>query len=172
MSHLRSIPFDAAYPMITVPFSGETIEDVGVSVKAVMKHPFDMLEFQAGTFNGVINFTQLWDVCYSYDYDSPESPHNAGHDARPTRRHAGIGRTRIPRRYARIYNRRNQEHGRHGSSIHAGTRPYQCDYPTSRHGRQRTAAPRKHIPFAAALCRCRYGNGHPAGQCCPQSRAD
>ncbi len=74
MSHLRSIPFDAAYPMITVPFSGETIEDVGVSVKAVMKHPFDMLEFQAGTFNGVINFTQLWDVLTRISMETDEAP--------------------------------------------------------------------------------------------------
>ena len=62
MSHLRSIPFDAAHPMVVLSFSGETMEDIGISMKEVMKHPFDMLEFQAGTFNGVINFTQLWDA--------------------------------------------------------------------------------------------------------------
>lgn len=74
MSHLRSIPFDAAHPMVVVPFSGETMEDVGISIKDVMKQPFDMLEFQAGTFNGVINFTQLWDVLTRISMETDEAP--------------------------------------------------------------------------------------------------
>lgn len=74
MSHLRSIPFDASHPMVTVPFSGETIEDIGNAVKTVMKHPFDMLEFQAGTFNGVINFTQLWDALTRLSMETDEAP--------------------------------------------------------------------------------------------------
>lgn len=74
MSHLRSIPFDPSHPMVTVPFSGETIEDIGISIKDVMKHPFDMLEFQAGTFNGVINFTQLWDVLTRISMETDEAP--------------------------------------------------------------------------------------------------
>lgn len=74
MSHLRSIPFDASHPMVTVPFSGETIEDIGNAVKTVMKQPFDMLEFQAGTFNGVINFTQLWDALTRLSTETDEAP--------------------------------------------------------------------------------------------------
>lgn len=74
MSHLRSIPFDASHPMVTVPFSGETIEDIGNAVKTVMKQPFDMLEFQAGTFNGVINFTQLWDALTRLSMETDEAP--------------------------------------------------------------------------------------------------
>ena len=74
MSHLRSIPFDASHPMVTVPFAGETIEDIGKAVKAVMKQPFDMLEFQAGTFNGVINFTQLWDALTRLSMETDEAP--------------------------------------------------------------------------------------------------
>lgn len=74
MSHLRSIPFDASHPMVTVPFSGETIEDIGNAVKTVMKQPFDMLEFQAGTFNGVINFTQLWDALTRISMETDEAP--------------------------------------------------------------------------------------------------
>ena len=74
MSHLRSIPFDASHPMVTVPFSGETIEDIGNAVKTVMKQPFDMLEFQAGTFKGVINFTQLWDALTRLSMETDEAP--------------------------------------------------------------------------------------------------
>lgn len=74
MSHLRSIPFDVSHPMVTVPFSGETIEDIGNAVKTVMKQPFDMLEFQAGTFNGVINFTQLWDALTRLSMETDEAP--------------------------------------------------------------------------------------------------
>lgn len=74
MSHLRSIPFNASHPMVTVPFSGETIEDIGNAVKTVMKQPFDMLEFQAGTFNGVINFTQLWDALTRLSMETDEAP--------------------------------------------------------------------------------------------------
>lgn len=74
MSHLRSIPFDGAHPMIVLPFSGETIEDIGCHLKEVMKEPFDMLEFQAAPFNGITNFAHLWDVLERIAAESDEAP--------------------------------------------------------------------------------------------------
>ena len=74
MSNVHVLRFDAAVPQICVPLCGETIADLGRKTQQLVNKPFDMIQFHSGSFNGVINFSQLWNALLTITKESDEAP--------------------------------------------------------------------------------------------------
>lgn len=74
MPRLGTIKLTTTAPKICVSITGETIADIRQDVTTVMQEPVDILEFKSGTFNGVSNFSQLWNALLTITRYSDEAP--------------------------------------------------------------------------------------------------
>lgn len=73
MSHLRAIRFDEKKPQIAVRLHAETVSEIGGNTLDLMQKPFDIIHFEASEFNGVMNFSQLWNALLMIAKDSEEA---------------------------------------------------------------------------------------------------
>lgn len=59
MTQLPGLHLRASHPQICATLRGETIEDLSEAVRALSEYPADVIEFNAASFNGVSNFSQI-----------------------------------------------------------------------------------------------------------------
>lgn len=62
MPSAMSLHFQPDHPFIVVPLEGETIDDLGLRIDQILQKPYDLIGFDAGSFNGTINLSQLWNA--------------------------------------------------------------------------------------------------------------
>lgn len=62
MPSAMSLHFQTDHPFVVVPLEGETIDDLGLRIDQILQKPYDMIGFDAGSFNGTINLSQLWNA--------------------------------------------------------------------------------------------------------------
>lgn len=73
MSHLRALRFNEKKPQICVNLREETVTDIGAATQDIMKKPFDVIHFHADAFNGVMNFSTLWNAMLMIAKESDEA---------------------------------------------------------------------------------------------------
>lgn len=73
MSHLRALRFNEKNPQICVNLLEETVTDIGASTRDITKAPFDVIHFHAEKFNGVMNFSTLWNAMLMIAKESEEA---------------------------------------------------------------------------------------------------
>lgn len=59
MSQLPGLHLRPSHPQLCATLRGETIEDLSEAVRALAAYPADVIEFNAASFNGVSNFSQI-----------------------------------------------------------------------------------------------------------------
>ena len=59
MSQLPGLHLRKSHPQLCLTLRGETIEELSDAVRALSEYPADVIEFNAATFNGVSNFSQI-----------------------------------------------------------------------------------------------------------------
>ena len=59
MSQLPGLHLRKSHPQLCLTLRGETIEELSDAVRAWSEYPADVIEFNAATFNGVSNFSQI-----------------------------------------------------------------------------------------------------------------
>ena len=62
MSNLANIRLNRKKPLVCVPCEGETVGDICYRCQQIMEEPHDLIEFNAGKFNGMPNLSQLWNA--------------------------------------------------------------------------------------------------------------
>ena len=65
MSQLPGLHLRKSHPQLCLTLRGETIEELSDAVRALSEYPADVIEFNAATFNGVSNFSQIGNACSS-----------------------------------------------------------------------------------------------------------
>jgi 3-dehydroquinate dehydratase len=73
MSHLRGLHFNEKKPQICVQLHEETVTDLGSATQDLMKTPFDVIQFHADQFNGIMNFSTVWNAMLIIAKESAES---------------------------------------------------------------------------------------------------
>jgi hypothetical protein len=73
MSHLRTLRFNEKNPQICVNLREGTVTDIGGTTQDIMKKPFDVIHFHADEFNGVMNFSTLWNAMLMIAKESEEA---------------------------------------------------------------------------------------------------
>ena len=62
MANLANIRLNRKKPIICVPCTGETVGDICYCCQQIREKPHDIIEYNAGTFNGLPNLSQLWNA--------------------------------------------------------------------------------------------------------------
>lgn len=74
MSNLANIRLNRKKPLVCVPCEGETVGDICYRCQQIMEEPHDLIEFNAGKFNGMPNLSQLWNALLMIAQVTKEEP--------------------------------------------------------------------------------------------------